>query len=108
MENYHGASGSTIKGTGGKRGRASDKKLRDATAEFERDRKDSVERGHALLLENESFRRENQELLDRVNAATKRLDAQDADIETLRGQLALAQSALSKGKTRKGRKETKA
>ena len=28
MENYHGASGSTIKGTGGKRGRASDKKLR--------------------------------------------------------------------------------
>ena len=28
MENYHGASGSTVKGTGGKRGRASDKKLR--------------------------------------------------------------------------------
>jgi small subunit ribosomal protein S8e len=28
MENYHGASGSTIKGTGGKRGHASDKKLR--------------------------------------------------------------------------------
>ncbi len=28
MENYHGASGSTIKGTGGRRGRASDKKLR--------------------------------------------------------------------------------
>lgn len=28
MENYHGASGSTIKGTGGKRGRSSDKKLR--------------------------------------------------------------------------------
>lgn len=28
MENYHGASGSSIKGTGGKRGRASDKKLR--------------------------------------------------------------------------------
>lgn len=28
MENYHGASGSTTKGTGGKRGRASDKKLR--------------------------------------------------------------------------------
>jgi small subunit ribosomal protein S8e len=28
MENYHGASGSTIKGTGGKRGRHSDRKLR--------------------------------------------------------------------------------
>jgi len=28
MENYHGASGSTTKGTGGKRGRHSDKKLR--------------------------------------------------------------------------------
>jgi len=28
MENYHGASGSTIKGTGGKRGIRSDKKLR--------------------------------------------------------------------------------
>jgi small subunit ribosomal protein S8e len=28
MENYHGASGSTTKGTGGKRGCASDKKLR--------------------------------------------------------------------------------
>ncbi|HIH18414.1 TPA: 30S ribosomal protein S8e [Candidatus Micrarchaeota archaeon] len=28
MENYHGASGSTIKGSGGKRGRHSDKKLR--------------------------------------------------------------------------------
>jgi len=28
MENYHGQSGSTIKGTGGKRGRRSDKKLR--------------------------------------------------------------------------------
>jgi len=28
MENYHGASGSTIRGTGGRRGRASDKKLR--------------------------------------------------------------------------------
>ncbi|VVB99170.1 30S ribosomal protein S8e [uncultured archaeon] len=28
MENYHGASGSSIKGTGGKRGRRSDKKLR--------------------------------------------------------------------------------
>jgi small subunit ribosomal protein S8e len=28
MENYHGASGSTIKGTGGKRGRRTDKKLR--------------------------------------------------------------------------------
>ncbi len=28
MENYHGASGSTIKGTGGKRGHAGDKKLR--------------------------------------------------------------------------------
>ena len=28
MENYHGASGSTIKGTGGKRGHRSDKKLR--------------------------------------------------------------------------------
>ena len=28
MENYHGASGSTIKGTGGRRGRHSDKKLR--------------------------------------------------------------------------------
>jgi len=27
MENYHGASGSTVKGTGGKRGKASDKKL---------------------------------------------------------------------------------
>jgi len=28
MENYHGARGSTTKGTGGKRGRAADKKLR--------------------------------------------------------------------------------
>ena len=28
MENYHGASGSTIKGTGGRRGRRTDKKLR--------------------------------------------------------------------------------
>ena len=28
MENYHGARGSTTKGTGGKRGKASDKKLR--------------------------------------------------------------------------------
>jgi small subunit ribosomal protein S8e len=28
MENYHGAQGSTTKGTGGKRGKASDKKLR--------------------------------------------------------------------------------
>ena len=28
MENYHGASGSTIKGTGGKRGHCTDKKLR--------------------------------------------------------------------------------
>ena len=28
MENYHGASGSTVRGTGGRRGRASDKKLR--------------------------------------------------------------------------------
>ena len=28
MENYHGASGSTIKGTGGKRGHRTDKKLR--------------------------------------------------------------------------------
>jgi len=28
MENYHGPSGSTIKGTGGKRGHRSDKKLR--------------------------------------------------------------------------------
>ena len=28
MENYHGARGSTTKGTGGKRGSASDKKLR--------------------------------------------------------------------------------
>ena len=28
MENYHGASGSSIKGTGGKRGRRTDKKLR--------------------------------------------------------------------------------
>jgi small subunit ribosomal protein S8e len=28
MENYHGAHGSTTKGTGGKRGKASDKKLR--------------------------------------------------------------------------------
>jgi hypothetical protein len=28
MENYHGARGSSTKGTGGKRGRSSDKKLR--------------------------------------------------------------------------------
>ena len=28
MENYHGARGSTTKGTGGKRGKAADKKLR--------------------------------------------------------------------------------
>ncbi|MEM2138463.1 MAG: 30S ribosomal protein S8e [Candidatus Anstonellaceae archaeon] len=28
MENYHGASGSSVKGTGGRRGRQSDKKLR--------------------------------------------------------------------------------
>ncbi len=28
MENYHGASGTTTKGTGGRRGRRSDKKLR--------------------------------------------------------------------------------
>lgn len=28
MENYHGASGTTVKGTGGRRGRRSDKKLR--------------------------------------------------------------------------------
>jgi small subunit ribosomal protein S8e len=28
MENYHGASGSSIKGTGGRRGRRTDKKLR--------------------------------------------------------------------------------
>ena len=28
MENYHGPSGSSVKGTGGKRGRQSDKKLR--------------------------------------------------------------------------------
>ncbi|MCX6769860.1 MAG: 30S ribosomal protein S8e [Candidatus Micrarchaeota archaeon] len=28
MENYHGASGSVTKGTGGRRGKASDKKLR--------------------------------------------------------------------------------
>ncbi len=28
MENYHGPSGSTIKGTGGRRGRRTDKKLR--------------------------------------------------------------------------------
>ena len=28
MENYHGASGSSVRGTGGRRGRAADKKLR--------------------------------------------------------------------------------
>lgn len=34
MENYHGASGSTTKGTGGRRGRAADKKLRFSGGTF--------------------------------------------------------------------------
>jgi len=34
MENYHGARGSTTKGTGGKRGRAADKKLRFVGGNF--------------------------------------------------------------------------
>jgi small subunit ribosomal protein S8e len=34
MENYHGARGSSTKGTGGKRGRSSDKKLRFVGGNF--------------------------------------------------------------------------
>ena len=34
MENYHGARGSSTKGTGGKRGKASDKKLRFVGGSF--------------------------------------------------------------------------
>jgi len=55
MENYHGARGSTTKGTGGKRGHAADKKLRFVGGNFTATKVGAKEtlklrhaRGHAI------------------------------------------------------------